>query len=80
MRFASAGVVGMYASGGTVDTRFVNDGGYTARSSGGYYSFTLDEMKSAFKEAVGELKIYTSIEEIRQADANYTIMDNIAKV
>ncbi|MEI8087315.1 MAG: hypothetical protein WCG93_13990 [Paludibacter sp.] len=53
--------------------RFTSDGGYGARSaissSGGV---TKEEMTQAMKEAVSQIKVYATIEDIKKGDKNYT--------
>jgi len=74
VKFAGGGVAG------TVNTTFINDGGFAARSTTQSNSLTVDEVEAAMTRAVSKVKVHTSIEELRQADKNYTILDNLAKI
>jgi hypothetical protein len=83
VKFASGGVVGMYATGGVANARFTNDGGYTARQSSGGNGLTkedIENIEKAMTNAVSKVQVYASIEEIRQAAQNYIKMENIAKI
>jgi hypothetical protein len=51
---------------------FQNDGGYTARQTTNNAGITPEQMKQAMKEAVREVKVITTVEDYRKADANYT--------
>jgi len=49
-----------------------NDGGYAARSAQNYGGVTKEDMKQAMKDAVKGIKVYTTVEDIKKADTNYT--------
>ncbi|GHT33992.1 hypothetical protein FACS189434_09400 [Bacteroidia bacterium] len=66
VKFAAGGVIGGYA---------FNDGGYNARSLQNNI-VTADEIKEAFTDALGELKVFTALEDLHQADQNYTDIQN----
>jgi hypothetical protein len=67
---------GMYATGGTVNHMF-KDGGYAARH---IITAKLDkqEITDAMKEALKDMKVYATIEDIRREDKNYVQIENRA--
>lgn len=52
--------------------RFINDGGYTARSASNGSGVTEDQIQRAMEKAVAKIKVVTTIEDFRKADDNYT--------
>lgn len=64
-----------FASGGIASTMFMHDGGFSQRY---YYNTNLskEDLREAMSEAVKEIKIYTTVEDIRKADKNYTDIEN----
>ena len=60
------------AGGGVPFTRPYSDGGYFARNSEQSKNISIEEMRSAFSDAISEIKVYTTIEDIRREDKNYT--------
>ena len=75
----SAGTSNTYmATGGVLSNAlFQNDGGYSARSNSSVV-LTKDDIKQAMSEAVKGVKIITTVEDIRKADANYVNLENRA--
>lgn len=67
---------GMYATGGTVNHIF-KDGGYAARH---IITAKLDkeEITDAMKEALKDIKVYATIEDIRREDKNYVEIESRA--
>lgn len=66
------------AGGGVPFMRPMSDGGYTTRSVINNNTVSLDDMRKAMKEAVSEVKVYTTIEDIRREDKNYTRLEQRA--
>ncbi|MDR3706604.1 MAG: hypothetical protein P4L28_11955 [Paludibacteraceae bacterium] len=71
VKFAGGGVVRrMFADGGVTNTAFTNDGGYSARTQAN--AITAADMHDAMAAAVSKVKVYTTVEDYRKADSNYT--------
>jgi len=70
VKFAGGGMVGKYATGGMVNYAFSNDGGYSARTQAN--AITAADMHQAMVAAVSKVKVYTTVEDYRKADVNYT--------
>jgi hypothetical protein len=59
------------AGGGIPFVRPLSDGGYAARNTR-RNEITPDEIKKAMEDAISKLKVYTTIEDIRREDRNYS--------
>ena len=51
---------------------FKNDGGYQNRNSDNQNGVSKEDLADAIKQAVSEVKIYTTVEDIRREDKKYT--------
>ncbi len=66
----------MYATGGVTSFKF-QDGGYVTRHVNDN-GLSKEEIKEAMREAVKEVKIYTTIEDIRREDKKYSEIEQSA--
>lgn len=65
----------VFANGGIVIPSInyaLNDGGYAARSATASNGFSQEQLEAAITKAVRSVKVYTTIQDIRREDANYT--------
>lgn len=58
---------------------FRNDGGYQSRNSGGD-AISRDTIKEAMKEAVSEVRVVATIEDIKRQEQNYMIIEDRANM
>ena len=63
------------AGGGVPFAAPLSDGGYALRT-GSSRGFTADEMGRALREAVRDVRVYTTVEDYRRADRKYTEVVN----
>jgi hypothetical protein len=57
---------------------FNSDGGYSVRQSQRDAALTEEQLQAAMEKAFSKLKIYTTIEDIKKADKNYTLIEDRA--
>lgn len=77
VKFADGGIAGMYATTSS-NLAFSTDGGYSARSQ--ERSLSYDDIERAMSKAVSGIKIYSTVEDYRRADKNYTNMESAGNV
>ena len=58
------------------DFKFKDASGYQSRTSNESNNLSKKDIQDAMTSAVKELKIYTTIEDIRKEDQNYTIIES----
>jgi hypothetical protein len=68
------------AGGGIPFTAPMSDGGYMYREAERSAPIDMDAMRSVMIDAVKEIKVYTTIEDIRRQDKNYTEIENNTSV
>ena len=74
--FSNPNQSAVFASGGFAGRAIFSDGGYAARRTSENY-LSKDDMKEAMMEAVKEIVVIATIEDIRKSDKNYMdIVDN----
>ena len=66
------------AGGGVPFTRPMSDGGYAARSSASK-GITIDDMQVAFADAVSNIQVIATIEDIQRSESNYMQIQNRAQ-
>lgn len=59
------------AGGGIPFARPLSDGGYSIRNSSASKNATIEEMQTAFSNAISQLQVIATIEDIRRGDSNY---------
>lgn len=60
--------------GGITNYQFTTDGGYTVRAQ--ERNLTANEIEQAMARAVAQIKVYSTVEDYRRADKNYTEIEN----
>lgn len=66
------------AGGGVPFARPLSDGGYSIRNSSAAKNITLEDMQTAISDAVSQVQVVATIEDIRREDSNYMQIQNRA--
>lgn len=56
------------------------DGGFAVRTNAPASSVSTEDLTAAFTDAASSIKIYTTVEDIRQADKNYTDIEAVGTI